>query len=58
MNSRGLPPKQGLYDPGFERDACGIGFVANIKGVKSNDIIKKALTVLQNLDHRGARGLS
>ncbi|TEB11462.1 glutamate synthase large subunit [Pelotomaculum propionicicum] len=56
MNGSGLPPKQGLYDPKFERDACGIGFVANIKGVKSNDIIKKALTVLQNLDHRGARG--
>lgn len=56
MNSNGLPCKQGLYDPAFEHDACGIGFVANIKGIKSNDIIKKALTVLQNLDHRGARG--
>ncbi|HPZ43099.1 MAG TPA: glutamate synthase large subunit [Bacillota bacterium] len=56
MNKYGLPPKQGLYDPQFEHDACGIGFVANIKGRKSNDIIRKALTVLVNLDHRGARG--
>ncbi len=56
MNNYGMPPKQGLYDPQFEHDACGIGFVANIKGKKSNDIVRKALTVLENLDHRGARG--
>ncbi len=56
MKTCGLPPKQGLYDPRFEHDACGIGFVANIKGEKSNDILKKALTVLLNLDHCGARG--
>jgi glutamate synthase (NADPH/NADH) large chain len=56
MKSSGLPPKQGLYDPGYEHDACGMGFVANIKGKKSNDILHKALTVLDNLDHRGARG--
>ncbi|BAF58915.1 glutamate synthase domain 2 [Pelotomaculum thermopropionicum SI] len=56
MKTGGLPPRQGLYDPWYEHDACGIGFVANIKGKKSNDIIRKALTVLLNLDHRGARG--
>jgi len=56
MKINGLPPKQGLYDPWYEHDACGIGFVANIKGKKSNDIVHKALTVLLNLDHRGARG--
>ena len=54
--SYGLPPKQGLYDPSFEHDACGIGFVANITGKKSNDILKKALTMLVNLDHRGGQG--
>ena len=53
-----LPPltKQGLYDPQFERDACGVGVVANIAGVKSHDIIEKGLEVLVNLSHRGARG--
>ncbi|HOV79465.1 MAG TPA: glutamate synthase large subunit [Bacillota bacterium] len=56
MTTSGLPRKQGLYDPWFEHDACGIGFVASIKGKKSNDILRKALTVLLNLDHRGARG--
>lgn len=53
---KGLPPKQGMYDPSFERDACGIGFVANIKGVKSNEILHQALTILVNLDHRGGQG--
>ncbi len=56
MKSDGLPPKQGLYDPRFEHDACGIGLVANIKGKKSNGIVRQALTILLNLDHRGARG--
>ncbi|MFZ5649628.1 MAG: glutamate synthase large subunit [Bacillota bacterium] len=56
MKINGLPPKQGLYDPRFEHDACGIGFVANIKGKKSNEIVRQSLTVLVNLDHRGARG--
>jgi len=50
------PQKQGLYDPQFEHDACGIGFVVNIKGRRSHQIIEQALTALQNLDHRGARG--
>nr|HRJ43768.1 hypothetical protein [Caldilineaceae bacterium] len=49
----GLPKKQGLYDPSFEKDACGVGFVVNIKGKKSHEIVSQALTVLLNLDHRG-----
>ena len=52
----GLPKRQGLYDPQFEHDACGIGFVAHIKGQRSHQIVRDALTVLQNLDHRGAQG--
>ena len=52
----GLPKKQGLYDPWFEHDACGVGFVVDIKGRKSNQILKDALRVLKNLDHRGACG--
>ena len=46
MRHIGLPPKQGLYDPQFEKDACGMGFVANIKGVPSHDIVSQALTML------------
>ena len=46
----------GLYDPSFEHDACGIGFVANIKGNKSHQHITDALTVLENMEHRGACG--
>lgn len=46
----------GLYDPSFEHDACGIGFVANIKGSKSHQHIADALTVLENMEHRGACG--
>src|SRR5919106_2329211 len=56
MSQPGWPPKQGLYDPRFEHDACGVGFVVNLKGDKSHEIIEQALTVLQNLDHRGACG--
>src|SRR5262245_38114 len=52
----GLPRKQGLYDPRFEHDACGVGFVVNIKGSKSREIVDQALTVLENLDHHGACG--
>jgi glutamate synthase (ferredoxin) len=50
------PEKQGLYDPQFEHDACGVGFVVNIKGKKSHAIVRQALEVLVNLDHRGACG--
>ena len=52
----GLPPKQGLYDPQNEHEACGVGFVVNIKGKKSHQIIRDALTILINLNHRGACG--
>jgi glutamate synthase (NADPH/NADH) large chain len=52
----GLPVKQGLYDPQNERDACGIGFVVNIKGEQSHDIILKGIQILVNLTHRGACG--
>ena len=56
MSLSQLPEKQGLYDPRFEHDACGVGFVVNIKGEKSHEIVEQALTVLENLDHRGACG--
>ncbi|MEA3001970.1 MAG: glutamate synthase large chain [Sphingomonadales bacterium] len=52
----GPPPAQGLYDPRNEKDACGLGFIANIKGVRSNEIIRDGLQILANLDHRGAVG--
>ncbi len=52
----GPPPKQGLYDPQFEHDACGLGFVVNIKGRKAHQIVTDALQILVNLDHRGACG--
>jgi glutamate synthase (NADPH/NADH) large chain len=48
--------RQGLYDPANEHDACGVGMVADLAGRKSHDIVVKALTVLRNLDHRGAKG--
>src|SRR5438552_15863345 len=52
----GFPPKQGLYDPQFERDSCGVGFVVDVYGRKSNDIVRKAIQVLINMLHRGAKG--
>ncbi len=52
----GRPARQGLYDPQYEHDACGVGFVVDIKGNKSHDIVRQALTVLVNLSHRGACG--
>ena len=52
----GTPPKQGLYDPQFEHDACGLGFVVNMKGKKSHQLVSDALKILVNLDHRGAVG--
>ncbi|MEI7613921.1 MAG: glutamate synthase large subunit [Betaproteobacteria bacterium] len=51
-----LPKEQGLYDPANEHDACGVGFVAHIKGKKSHSIIEQGLLILKNLDHRGAVG--
>lgn len=56
MNITGLPPKQGLYDPQFEKDACGMGFTAHIKGTPSHQIVSQALTMLENMEHRGGQG--
>jgi len=50
------PAQQGLYDPRNEHDACGVGFIADIKGRKSHDIVRQGLQILINLDHRGAVG--
>src|SRR5438874_7186548 len=47
---------QGLYDPAYEHDACGVAFVADMHGRRSNAIVRDALTALHNLDHRGAKG--
>ncbi len=52
----GQPLAQGLYDPRNEHDACGVGFIANVKGKKSNRIVAQGLEILLNLDHRGAVG--
>jgi glutamate synthase (NADPH/NADH) large chain len=54
--SQGLPSAQGLYDPANEHDACGVGFVAHIKGQKSHAIIQQGLSILDRLTHRGAVG--
>ena len=51
-----LPPKQGLYDPQFEHDNCGMGFIVNLDGAKTHDVIKKGIEILINLTHRGACG--
>jgi len=56
VNHASLPPAQGLYDPVNEHDACGVGFVAHIKGRKTHSIVEQGLTVLRNLTHRGAVG--
>ncbi|MGL5081364.1 MAG: glutamate synthase large subunit [Microcoleaceae cyanobacterium] len=56
MNQNAMPIKQGLYDPQFEHDACGVGFIVQMKGEKSHEIVEQALTILLNLDHRGACG--
>ena len=52
----GPPERQGLYDPRNEHDACGVGFVANIKGRKSHEVVQSGLKILLNIDHRGAVG--
>ncbi|HNG39642.1 MAG TPA: glutamate synthase central domain-containing protein, partial [Accumulibacter sp.] len=51
-----VPEEQGLYHPAHEHDACGVGFVAHIRGQKSHSIIENGLLILKNLDHRGAVG--
>jgi glutamate synthase (NADPH) large chain len=50
------PPAEGLYDPSLEKDSCGVGFIANIKGKKSHQIVSDAISILCNLEHRGAVG--
>src|SRR6187551_2694895 len=50
------PPAEGLYDLSQEKDACGVGFIANIKGKKSHQIVADAINILCNLEHRGAVG--
>ncbi|MCA9225559.1 MAG: glutamate synthase subunit alpha, partial [Planctomycetales bacterium] len=52
----GFPAKHGLYDPANEKDSCGVGFVAHIKGQRSHQIVQDAYVVLKNMDHRGACG--
>ncbi|MBO0832633.1 MAG: hypothetical protein J2P29_11765, partial [Actinobacteria bacterium] len=54
MASASLQP--GLYDPRNEHDACGVGFVADLSGERRHETVASALTVLRNLDHRGAKG--
>ncbi len=56
MSSNQAPSKQGLYDPQFEHDACGVGFIAHMKDRKSHAIVEQGLTILKNLEHRGACG--
>jgi len=56
MSHGALPPKQGLYEPQNEHDACGIGFIVHIKGHQNHEIINQGLTILENLTHRGAVG--
>ncbi len=56
MNRTARPSKQGLYDPQHEHDACGVGFIAHLKGHKSHTIIEQGLQILKNLSHRGATG--
>lgn len=56
MKKFGLPEKQGLYDPAFEKENCGVGFVAHMKGKKSHQIVLDGLEILKKLEHRGACG--
>ncbi|HET9255618.1 MAG TPA: glutamate synthase central domain-containing protein, partial [Pseudonocardiaceae bacterium] len=56
LPSGSSPGKQGLYDPEYEHDACGVAFVADLAGRRDHAIVRNALTALRNLEHRGARG--
>ena len=51
-----LPPPGGLYDPALERDACGLGFVADLRRPASHDVVRKGVEILRRLAHRGAAG--
>lgn len=53
---KGMPKSQGLYDPRYEKDACGVGLLVNIRGVKSHQLVEKGLQVLEHMVHRGAEG--
>ena len=56
MSQNMIPVKQGLYDPQYEHDSCGVGFVVDLKGRKSHDLVQKGMQILLNLAHRGACG--
>jgi glutamate synthase domain-containing protein 2/glutamate synthase domain-containing protein 1/glutamate synthase domain-containing protein 3 len=56
MQFKHLPERQGMYDPAFEKDACGVGFVADVKGTKTNKTVKQGLEILNRMVHRGAVG--
>ncbi len=56
MSTNFYPKKQGLYDPAFEKDSCGVGFIVNIKGQKTHSIVRDGIKILENLAHRGACG--
>ena len=56
MDFSSVPPKQGLYDPAYEHDACGVAFVVDMHGRRSHTIVRQGLTALINLEHRGAAG--
>ncbi|MFM8971790.1 MAG: hypothetical protein ACKOOG_03940, partial [Actinomycetota bacterium] len=51
-----IPPRQGLYDPAFEHDACGVAFVVDVHGRRSHRLVEQGITALCNLEHRGASG--
>ena len=51
-----IPPRQGLYDPAFEHDACGVAFVVDLHGRRSHRLVEQGITALCNLEHRGASG--
>ncbi|MFY7968800.1 MAG: hypothetical protein ACOVNV_06910, partial [Pirellulaceae bacterium] len=55
-NRLGFPEAQGLYDPSLEKDSCGVGFVANVKGIPSHQIVLDADHILRSMNHRGACG--
>jgi glutamate synthase (ferredoxin) len=56
MSAAGFPARQGLYDPRFEHDSCGVGFVVDLQGRACHDLVDKAVRILLNLQHRGACG--
>src|ERR1700736_3516247 len=56
MTAPGIPAKQGLYDPQYEHDACGVGFVVDLKGRATHDLLQQGIQILLNLEHRGACG--